>query len=287
MSKKFDVTLVTYDGAPDGAPDDQVLASAIRGLGGHAGFAIWDDPEFDWSASGTTIIRSTWDYFRKAAEWREWLQSADGATRLVNPAEVIRWNMDKSYLLALSQAGVPIMPTAVVRQAESFDLSGLCMDKDWEDIVIKPSLACGAHGARRFAGEEIATKAGQHLRELTATGDALVQPYQSAVEHERERSLVFIGGAFAHAFSKGAFDPGAAAGRSDERDHQPTGAEIAFARQAIEAVGAPVTFARVDMVPSSHGMRLMELELIEPHLGLSRRPASARALAKLLLDHGR
>lgn len=285
MSKAFDVTLVSYDGAPEGAPDDQLLAEAIRGLGGSARFAVWDDDEVDWSASATTVIRSTWDYFRKQAEWRNWLTSIEGETRLVNSAPVVRWNMDKSYLLDLAKSGIPIVPTVIVRQAEQVDLPRLCADRYWIDIVVKPSVAGSAHGARRFPEDRIATEGVAHLRHLTSMGDALVQPYQTAVEHERERSLVVIGGAFGHAFSKSAFNPGAAAGGSSERDHKPTTGEVEFAQRALAAVGAAVTYARVDIVPTAEGPRLMELELIEPNLGLRRRPASALALAKSVLDH--
>lgn len=287
MSRFFDVTLVTYDGAPAGAADDRALAAALQELGASVRFAVWDDPELDWSASTTTVVRSTWDYFRKPAAWRAWLRATEGVTQLINPAEVIRWNMDKSYLLALSAAGIAIVPTAIVSPSDATRLSTLCAENGWDDIVIKPSMGGGAYGAKRFARDAIPLAGDAHLRGLLEIGDALVQPYQVAVEQERERSLVYIGGAYRHAFSKGAFDPGAAAGRAEERDHLPTSAEIEFGQQAIEAVGTPLTFARVDIVPSAGGPRLMELELIEPYLGFHRRPASALALARILLDDGR
>jgi hypothetical protein len=50
----------------------------------------------------------------------------------------------------------------------------------------------------------------------------------------------------------------------------------------VDAIGMVVSYARGDLVPTPGGPRLMELELIEPNLGLARRPGAAIALALLL-----
>lgn len=287
MRPAFDITLVTYEGAPSGARDDQVLAAAVEELGGSVRFCVWDAHNVDWSASRLTAIRSTWDYFRKIEAWRAWLSSVSVATDLVNPAALVRWNMTKSYLLDLQHSGISIVPTVIVRRGEQGDLAGISLREEWSDVVVKPAIAGSAYGARRFTNEEIDTGGNGHLRELASHGDVLVQPYQSAVEQERERSLVFVNGQFGHAFSKGAFDPGAAAGKSDERDHEPTAEELRFATRAIEAVGTPVAYARVDILPTSGGSMLMELELIEPNLAFRRSPATARTFAEGLLNDAR
>ena len=49
---------------------------------------------------------------------------------------------------------------------------------------------------------------------------------------------------------------------------------------------API-YARVDVVPTPEGPRLMELELIEPDLGLRLQPPSIAALACAILASDR
>ncbi|MEO5821630.1 MAG: hypothetical protein ABIT71_14105, partial [Vicinamibacteraceae bacterium] len=71
--------------------------------------------------------------------------------------------------------------------------------------------------------------------------------------------------------------------RLGETLHEPTEAERHLAGQALQAAPGAVTYARVDVVPTSDGPRLMELELIEPDLGLRLHPPSIEVLAKAIL----
>ena len=61
-------------------------------------------------------------------------------------------------------------------------------------------------------------------------------------------------------------------------------AERSLADQALRAAPGPTTYARVDVVPTPDGPRLMELELIEPDLGLRLHPPSIAALVRAILD---
>lgn len=275
----FDVTLVTYETLPDGGSDDQLLADALRATGARVRFAVWSDPAVDWSAAPVTVIRSTWDYFHRIAEFAAWLDLAASQTRLVNAHRVLRWNMDKRYLADLEARGVAVVPTVFVRQGETVDLAALRADRGWGDLVVKPTISGGAFGTKRFAAGQIPGEATAHLAGLTETREAMIQPYLAAVETERERSLVFLGGGFSHAFLKSAFGIDYSASVL----HRPSVEELGFGRRVLEAVGEPVAYARVDIVPTAKGPLLMELEVIEPNLLMGLAPGSAERLAGLLL----
>lgn len=275
----FDVTLVTYETLPDGGPDDQLLAQALSATGARVRFAVWSDPAVDWSAAPVTVIRSTWDYFHRIAEFAAWLDLAASQTRLVNAHRVLRWNMDKRYLADLEARGVPVVPTVFVRRGETVDLAALCADRGWDELVVKPTISGGAFGTKRFAAGQIPEEASAHLAGLTETREAMIQPYLAAVETERERSLVYLGGAFSHAFLKSAFG----IDYSASVRHPPSAGELAFGGRVLEAVGEPVAYARVDIVPSANGPLLMELEVIEPNLLMGLAPGSAERLAGVLL----
>ena len=150
---------------------------------------------------------------------------------------------------------------------------------------MKPAIGASAKGAERFTAAALTRGSGPaqvHLDSLLIHGHALVQPFQDAVNDARERSLVYLGGAFSHAFTKPPFLRGVGDGLG-EQPHEPGAAERLLAEHALEAAPRAVTYARVDVVPTPAGPRLMELELIEPDLGLRLSPDSVEKLAKAIL----
>jgi hypothetical protein len=56
------ITLAIHAGIPTGTEDDLLLAQRLSKDGIEVRLAVWDDPQVDWSLSGPTILRSTWDY---------------------------------------------------------------------------------------------------------------------------------------------------------------------------------------------------------------------------------
>jgi hypothetical protein len=278
----FDVSIATHMAMADGSTDDRLLAEALSQAGARVRLTVWNDPGVDWGASARVVIRSTWDYHLDPAGWFRWLDAVGPVTRLVNDAATLRWNSDKRYLAELDAAGVSIVPTEHAAAGIPVDLAGRCAALGWDDVVVKPAIGASAKGAERFQGAAIRERGQAHLDALLVRGAALIQPFQPAVQAERERSLVYIGGAFSHAFSKPAFLSGTGDGLG-EAVHDAAFAERALAEAALSAAPHPVTYARVDMVPTPDGPRLMELELIEPDLGLRLCPAASTALARAIL----
>src|SRR5271155_2626408 len=119
----MDVTIVTYEKYPDLAPDDRIFRDALIGLGASVRTAVWSDPTVDWAHSPVTVIRAAWDYPQRYPEFGEWLDRVEGRTKLVNAAEIVRWNMHKHYLAELSALGIAIAPTVFVEPHEAIDLA--------------------------------------------------------------------------------------------------------------------------------------------------------------------
>ena len=273
------VTLVTHAAFPDGVEDDHLLAAALLRAGADVRLAVWDDPAVDWSLATVTAIRSTWDYHLHPVAWFLWLATASSRTHLVNSAELVRWNSEKTYLLDLAARGIPIVPTVLLDGQA--DVAALCAERGWSDVVVKPAIGASAHGARRFSGSTIGMEGVAHAAALTSSGEALLQPYQRAVEAERERSLVYVDGLFCHAFSKPAFHVGL--GKIDLPNHEVTSAELALGDQVLAVLPERPIFARIDLLPSTVGPVVMEAELVEPQLALGHDPATAEKLALALL----
>ncbi len=286
------ITIVTHRAVPGGAPDDRLLADALHRRGMFARFAPWNDDAIDWRTTPVTIVRSAWDYYRDPAGWTAWIDAASSVTTIVNAPAVLRWNSDKRYLRDLEQRDVACVPTDIVEPGDPVPLAARAARRGWAEVIVKPAIGASAFGARRFAGAAVAGDGEAHLRMLLDRGHALVQPYLPAVDSARERSLVYIAGAFVHAFTKPAFSTDAA-GATSIVAHRPSAEELALATAALAAADeavhvaetrgrTPPLYARVDLVPAEAGPLLMELELVEPDLGLRLDPSAVECLADAL-----
>lgn len=270
--------------------DLPVLAGAVEEAGAEVGVVCWDDPDVEWGGFDLAVIRSTWDYSWRAAEFVTWAERCGAATTLANPAEVVRWNTDKRYLGELADAGVPVVGTRYLAPGDATDPVGLLPADD--EYVVKPTSGAGARYAARYTPEEH-DRAVRHLERMHAEGlTAMVQPYVRSIDTAGERALQFFGGRFLHAIRKGAvLEPGTPYDE-DKIPHpglqpwEPTHAELAVAERALAAVpGAPeLLYARVDLVDGDDGApRVMELELVEPNLFLFRHPGSVPVVAEAIV----
>lgn len=283
----MDVLLATAGHLPRLDADDAPLVDALRDRGLDFDVAVWDDASVDWGAAGIVVVRSTWDYTGRRDEFLAWAERVGAETRLENPADVLRWNTHKSYLIELEERGAPVVPTAWLGRGDRIDLGELLADRGWERAVVKPAVDAGSRGVLRVEAGDVAD--GQaHLSQLLRRGDAMVQPYLEAIETEGERSLVYLGGEFSHAIRK---RPAAGDFRIQLRwggrytvDEAP--AELRdLGSWILEASGHEYLYARVDLVDDANGTpQLAELELAEPSLYLTLVPAAATRLAGLIQE---
>jgi glutathione synthase/RimK-type ligase-like ATP-grasp enzyme len=286
------VALVTYNPGeePSADRDLPVLRRALEDAGAEVAVAHWDDPAVDWAGFDLVVIRSTWDYSWRVAEFVAWAERCGKVTRLANPAGVVRWNTDKRYLGDLAEAGVPAVETRYLAPGDPVGLP------DDHEYVVKPTSGAGARLAARYTPEERETAVRQ-LERMHAQGlTAMVQPYLSSIDASGERALQFFGGRFLHASRKGAvLEPGTAYD-ADKVPHprlepwEPTPAELSVAERALAAVpDAPeLLYARVDLVDGDDGQpRVMELELIEPNLFLWLHPESLPVVVEAIVKAAR
>ena len=272
MTARPRVALATFSGLPELYEDDRLLLGPLADAGVDALPAVWDDPAVDWSSYDLVVVRSTWDYTLRREQFLDWAASVP---RLQNPHDVLAWNTDKRYLGALSEAGVPVVPTTYVAPGEAFAVPPY-------EHVVKPTVSAGARDTRRFAAGEDSTAHAAALLEAGRT--VMVQPYQAAVDEVGETALLFFRGELSHGARKAPVlvpdldDPDEVA----ITEREPAAAEVEVARGALAAVPfeEPLLYARVDLVPGPDGApRLMELEVTEPCLFLAQDPGAAARLA--------
>jgi glutathione synthase/RimK-type ligase-like ATP-grasp enzyme len=254
--------------------DDRALIPALAARGHTAEPVVWNDPTAAWERFGAVVLRSTWDYHLAPAAFLAWIDllTARGV-RLVNPADVVRWNVDKRYLLELERRGAAVVPTAHVTAGDA-TLAAVAGRAGWRDVVAKPAISATAHRTWRAAAP-FTTEDEARFRDIaTAWGGALVQPFVPEIATAGEWSLVYFASRLSHAVLKrakgGDFRVQSDFGGSWAAAAPPP-AVVAAAEAVLAALPfapASCAYARVDGVVQDGAFRLMELELVEPALFL-------------------
>jgi glutathione synthase/RimK-type ligase-like ATP-grasp enzyme len=130
--------------------DLEPLLAELARQGVTAEAAVWHDPSVDWSAFDLIVMRCPWDYSLRTPEFLARLDSLP-AGRVLNPPELIKWNLDKRYLLDLEARGVSIIPTTV---ASSLPEVRTAAESIGGRIVIKPNIGAGSWGAHITSAED-------------------------------------------------------------------------------------------------------------------------------------
>lgn len=277
--------LVTCAKVPGLTGDDQLLQRALADDGWSVAIATWDDPEVDWAGFAAVILRSTWDYHLRPAEFRAWLARCQATgVRLFNPAALVEWNLHKGYLGELARSGLRVVPTAEIRRGEAGDLPRLLSERGWSEAVVKPAISATAYRTFRTSADTAASD-GERLRGYLADADFLVQPFVPEIASHGEISFVFFAGELSHATLKQA-RPG------DFRVQQDFGGSMvlcspsedlqAQARRIAAAIREPWLYARIDGVDCGGDFVVMEVELVEPQLFFGLAPGAANAMATAL-----
>jgi glutathione synthase/RimK-type ligase-like ATP-grasp enzyme len=274
------VAVATCRLLPEPDPDQAPLLSALRDAGVEAQVLAWDDPGApDLHSFNACILRSTWNYYEDLAGFLRWAEGAAAATRLENPLSIVRWNCHKTYLSALAQRGVRVVPTEFVTQGQRPELAPMAARLS-DDLVIKPTVSASSFATRRFRPGE-AEEAQRYLLKLAAERDVMVQRYMPSVEGVGERALVWIDGELTHAVRKSPRFSGEDEHVGDALPISPE--ERAFAFEVLRAVPDldldTLLYGRVDVVrDDKERLCVAELELIEPSLFLVQNPAAMERL---------
>jgi glutathione synthase/RimK-type ligase-like ATP-grasp enzyme len=274
MSKPT-IALVTAAAARDLDEDLPPLESALRNAGAEVVIAEWDRPQ-DWSRFDVALLRSTWDYPQRLAEFFDWAAQVSAQTKLLNPLEVVKWSSDKHYMRDLVHANVPTVLTKFIEPGESapWRIAELLGEPDVNEFVVKPAIGAGSRDAQRFGPEEKDDAAEHAGRMLSEKRSVLLQPYLSRVDEYGETALIYFDGQFSHAIRKGPLlkrkegPTQELFARETITPRVPDAAELRVGARAMQAMPFETPlYARVDLIRDEKGEPVvLELEMVEPSL---------------------
>ena len=290
------IALVTAVAARDVDEDLAPLEAALREAGADVTIAEWDRPH-DWRRFDIALLRSTWDYPQRLAEFFAWADAVSRQTKLMNPPPVVEWSSDKHYLAHLAAKAVPTVLTKFIEPGEHADekISELLRRPDIDEFVVKPAVGAGSRDAQRFGREEQDDAARHALRMLNEKRSVLLQPYLNRVDEHGETALIHFDGEFSHAIRKGPLLKRSAGPTTELFAKEtitarvPDAAELRVAARALEALPFEVPlYARVDLIRDQQGDPVvLELELIEPSLFFPFAAGSAARFAAAVVRRAR
>lgn len=233
--------------------------------------------EIEWRASmddfadiALVMIGSSWDYQDYPDQFLAKLETLQDAGIMVcNPPDLVRWNVDKSYLKQLARAGAQTLPTIWADDPGQREILDAFAQFDCDKLVVKRQTGAGAFGQHMFE------KSAPPPADWQMGHKAMIQPFLPAIQQEGELSFVFIDGAFCHAIQKtpaqGEYRIQSLYG-GRETAITPADGDIAAALSIMQslpqtAASQPPLYARIDMLRAEDGaLMVMEAEVIEPFL---------------------
>jgi glutathione synthase/RimK-type ligase-like ATP-grasp enzyme len=282
------IGFATMDTLPELHQADQLAAEALRAEGALVDPLVWTDESVRWHEYDVIVIRSTWDYHLKAGEFMRWLDTIEkSGAKVFNPLSIVRWNLDKHYLLDLKARNIEIPRTLMIERGKTLDYEKVRGTFSGDEVVIKPSVSASAWETRRISLSEPSSQDREWIAALHSQKSLIVQEYMPEIIKEGEWSFLFFGPEFSHAVVKrpasGDFRVQEEWGGTYSLERAPEGL-VEQAVEVIRTIKDPLLYARIDAVARKERLYLMELELVEPALYFDVNPASAKAFCERLAD---
>ena len=276
-----DVLLATFALMPDGEPGGEHLVAALAARDIDARWECWDDPAVDWAAADLVAVRATWDYHRRCPDFLAWARKVDGATTLLNGADVFAWNADKSYLAAIADR-VPVVPTLLVDDSDLRGGLAAALER-FGPVVVKARTGAGGVGVVQAESLE-----DYRLSGLTQ-GPWVVQPLVESVRTRGETSVFVLDGVAVSQVDKlpsgdeiRVHEQFGGVSRAVPLGSEPAAVAVAAMREVSALLGTSLDYGRVDLMEHDGRLVVSELELIEPGLYLDVLPDNAGAFADLV-----
>ncbi len=267
--------------------EHDLMVAALRPAFAKRGLELveidWRSPIEAFDGLALVLLGSSWDYQDRKDEFLARLDALQARGIVVcNAPDVVRWNIDKTYLGELAKRGAPIVPTLWLDDVAHGDVLAAFDHFGTDRVVVKRQVGAGGMGQFSFT-RDAPPDAGWRMGRA-----AMVQPFLPAIVEEGEFTFFFVDGAFSHAVQKIAA-PGEYRIQSlyggVERDYTPAATDLVRALAVVAALpfSAPL-YCRIDMIRLPSGdLGVMEAEMVEPYYYPEQGPKVGERIAEAVL----
>ena len=265
---------------------DNHLLEPMNKNGWECYFIPWDKAKMDWNYFDLAIIRSTWDYQDKINEFLKVLTDIDLSNCILqNSLNLIKWNIDKTYLETLSQKDVKIVPSLFFDKFSYDKLKKSFSHFSTDKLIIKPCISANAD-------DTFVLKKGRYLNNLPQLEHLfrnrkfIVQPFIQSIIDEGEYSLIFFKKKHSHTLlkkpKKNDFRVQEEHGGILQLITNPDEKMLKIAKSIIDKLPNKSLYSRIDLVRNKKNFLLMEIELIEPSLYFNLNPEAAHTFSSII-----
>jgi len=261
---------LTMDNLTGYVSDDELTITHLNDVGWTVEMVSWRK-DYNWSQFDVVVIRTTWDYQNDPDAFFTVLESIDSSgARLENSLELVRWNMQKTYLRDIASRGTLIVPTLWQEEGVDTKKLGSFFDQlHTEEMIIKPIIGASAGHAFRLPRSQSNAKI-PALEKIFGRRAYMVQPFMQNIIEEGEFSLIYFEGMHSHTILKTPKTNDFRVQEEHGGNIRPVIAEpelLHSSQHVIDSLPQIPLYARVDFVRTEQNtFALMELELIEPAL---------------------
>ncbi|MFC7059037.1 ATP-grasp domain-containing protein [Halovenus salina] len=169
--------IITGSHAPELSDDAHHLTAVLTERGVSIEPVRWDDPTVQWDNYDGILFRSCWEYPTNLERFRSLLTELEQAgVPVCNPLAAVQWNMHKSYLVDLAEAGIRLPATTVIDAGSNLSLGEVLDRHGWDEAVMKPGIGSFSRDVTRVSRETL-DNADTQFQNLLNTGDVVVQQF--------------------------------------------------------------------------------------------------------------
>ena len=141
------IAILTCDEMPEMLPYDHIIIKKLNDAGIYTKVFLWDEliddikklEEYD-----LVLLRTIWDYYKKVDKFMVFLEKLERLdVKVLNPIDIVRWNMDKKYLLQLQEEGFDIIPS--IFSFDNEDIFDQALELGWKKMILKPMISAGSY----------------------------------------------------------------------------------------------------------------------------------------------
>jgi len=256
------------------------LAPAFEAAGLNLKVIDWEAHIADFAGVDLVLLGTSWNYQDKADAFLARLDElAAIGIKVCNPPDLVRWNIQKTYLRDLAEQGAATIPTLWLTDVGLSDVEEAFKAFECDRLVVKRQVGAGALGQVLIHRDDLPDPAWRFGH------PAMVQPFLPAIAEEGELSFIFIDGELSHALVK---RPASGDYRIQslyggvETAFEPDAGQTAAASAILDALPFETPlYARIDMLRAQDNrLMVMEAEMIEPYLYPVQGPQLGERLAR-------
>lgn len=270
-------------------PYDQEVMRRLKTYNISCDVVFWEDipslPVKVLQKYDLIVFRTVWNYYMNADAFRRMLDVLEASgVPTANPLEIIRWNMEKSYLSKLMQEGYDVIPTVFSDQNTKSTFRE-AQTRNWKKMVLKPMIS-GASYHTFVLDAEDEQRFDDYIGEYYDNRPFMLQEFIPGIEDGEISTLTFSNG-FTYSVTK---VPKAGDYRvqfqygGQYRIHETPAELQKIAHQLFERHKRSTLYQRLDGVWHQGKFLIMEVELLEPDLYLNLSEKALQAFTESIVS---